>query len=248
MQLHAECYESSVAKDVNTAERIRGLLIESRTIDPKRFKCAPLPYPTSFNDEIDRFVGAVQLAFGGQVHSARQHLKKINHIPMVQWFDGISQHVGDVRYELVNARQGQRKKKAHRKKRDMSMSRLRRLAERDGYRCGYCGIRVVEPAVLKKVQSVLGRDVFPSKTGGKGSSNLDYHGIWMTIGLTLDHVKPFAIDADDSDGNLVTCCWSCNFGKYDYTLEELDLAWPAQSKGVIDGWHGLRDTTMKLSR
>jgi len=237
-----------VAKNPKTVELIRGLLVTSRATELDRFKRAPLPHPAWFDDEIDRFVDVVRLAFGGEVDSARERVREINHIPMVQWFDDNAQHVGDVRYELINARQGERKKKAHQKKRDMSRSRVRRLAERDGYRCAYCDIRVVEPAVLKKVQSVLGRDVFPSKTGRKGSSNLDYHGIWLTIALTLDHIKPFAIDADDSDRNLVTCCWGCNFGKYDYTLQELDLARPVQSRGVLDGWHGLRDSTMNLSR
>ena len=61
------------------------------------------------------------------------------------------------------------------------------------------------------------------------------------MAITLDHIKPFAIDADDSDGNLVTCCWGCNFGKYDYTLDELGLARPEQSRGVLDDWRGLRD-------
>ena len=237
-----------MAKDAKSVEHIRGLLVTSQATEPERFKRAPLPHPAWFDDDIDRFVSAVRLAFVGEVHSARKRVKEINHTSMVEWFDDRAQYVGDVRYQLINARQGQRKKKAHQKKRDMSRSRVRRLAERDGYRCGYCGIRVVEPAVLKKVQSVLGRDVFPSKTGEKGSSNLDYHGIWLVMAITLDHIKPSAIDADDSDGNLVTCCWGCNFGKYDYTLDELGLARPEQSRGVFDGWHGLRDSTMKLSR
>jgi hypothetical protein len=184
---------------------------------------------------------AVKLAFAGKVQEARHRMNSIDHISMVKRFDEIAQHAGDVRYELISNAQPYRKRAQSDKKRDMGAARMRRLAERDGYRCGYCGIRVVEPAVLKKVQSVLGRDFFPSKTGEEGSSNLDYHGIWLTIALTLDHIKPFAIDADDSDANLVTCCWGCNFGKYDYTLDELDLRPPTISADESRDWFGLRD-------
>ena len=160
---------------------------------------------------------------------------------MVSWYDEIAQHVGDVRYQLLNTEQPYRKKALSNKKRDMGETRVRRIAERDGYRCGYCGIRVVEPAVLRKVQMLLGRDVFPSKTKEKSSSNLDYHGIWITMAITLDHIEPFAINADDSDNNLVTCCWGCNFGKFDYTLQELGLLSPALGRGDTVGWRGLRD-------
>ncbi len=237
-----------MAKNSDTSRKILELLRECRLVEPERFSRAPLPYPREFDDLIDQFVLAVKLAFAGKVQEARHRMNFIDHVSMVKWYDEIAQHVGDVRYELISNAQPYRKRGQSDKKRDMGDARVRRLAERDGHRCGYCGIRAVEPAVLKKVQSVLGRDVFPSKTGRKGSSNLDYHGIWLVMAITLDHIKPFAIDADDSDANLVTCCWGCNFGKYDYTLKELDLARPVQSRGVFDGWHGLRDSTMKLSR
>jgi hypothetical protein len=237
-----------IAKNSDTSQKIFELLQERRLDEPERFMRAPLPYPREFDESIDHFVAATKLAFAGEVQEARRRMNSIDHTSMVKWFDEIAQHVGDVRYELISNAQPYRKRAQSNKKRDMGDARMRRLAERDGYRCGYCGIRVVEPALLKKVQSELGRDVFPSKTGEKGSSNLDYHGIWLVMAITLDHIKPFAIDADDSDGNLVTCCWGCNFGKYDYTLDELGLARPEQSTGVFDGWHGLRDLTMKLSR
>jgi 5-methylcytosine-specific restriction endonuclease McrA len=230
-----------IAKNSDTSQKIFELLQESRLDEPERFRRAPLPHPREFDESIDHFVAATKLAFAGEVQEARHRMGSIDHMPMVKWYDEIAQHVGDVRYELIRNYQPYRKRAQRDKKRDMGDARMRRLAERDGYRCGYCGIRVVEPAVLKKVQSELGRDVFPSKTGEKGSSNLDYHGIWLVMAITLDHIKPFAIDADDSDGNLVTCCWGCNFGKYDYTLDELGLLPPSTDSGVLGSWLGLRD-------
>ena len=230
-----------MAKDSKTGELIRGLLVTSQATELDRFKRAPLPYPREFDNQIDQFVVAVKLVFVGEAQEARHRMNSIDHMSMVKWYDEIAQHVGDVRYELISNAQPYRKKALSNKKRDMGETRVRRIAERDGYRCGYCGIRVVEPAVLKKVQKLLGRDVFPSKTKGKGSSNLDYHGIWLTMAITLDHIEPFAINADDSDNNLVTCCWGCNFGKYDYTLSELGLLPPQVSGEVSGNWFGLRD-------
>lgn len=61
------------------------------------------------------------------------------------------------------------------------------------------------------------------------------------MALTLDHIEPLAEHHDDSDANLVTCCWACNFGKYHYTLDELGLQHPRQGLGPRDVWRGLTD-------
>lgn len=75
----------------------------------------------------------------------------------------------------------------------------------------------------------------------KPRNNRSYHGIWLMTAVTLDHVEPLADKLDDSDENLVTCCWSCNFGKYHYTLQDLKLDEPMKGRGATTQWSGTRD-------
>lgn len=221
-------------------DRIRAVLIASREQEPERFSRSPLPYPEHFDDAIDGFVAAAKTAFGGDVQEARRLMGEIADRELVAWFDEIAQNVGDVRYELLNLEKAYRKR-GNKSDPDLGDARKRELAKRDGHRCCYCGIRVIEPEVLKKIQSILGRDVYPSKTNKKGSSNWDYHGVWILTAMTLDHIEPISTSGRDDDDNLATSCWACNFGKYDYTLKDLDLDPPKTKLGTTDGWVGLRD-------
>lgn len=221
-------------------EQIRARLTASRVQESDRFSRSPLPYPKEFDVEIDKFVVVAQRAFAGDVDGARGLISTIDGRSLMEWFDVIAQNVGDVRYTLVSGNPP-RRRSGEGEHPTQSSARVAAIAARDGYRCGYCGIRVIEPAILKKIQKKVGRDVFPSKSNKKGSSNRDYHGIWVTTAVTLDHVVPYSESGDDSDSNLITSCWGCNFGKYDYTCEELELSLPSIGGSSVVSWSGLRD-------
>ncbi len=227
------------SRQVNV-DRIRDSLIRSRETEPERFSRSPLPYPEHFDQAIDEFVSAVKMAFGGDVQEARRLVGGIADRELVAWFHETAQNVGDIRYELLNLKSAYRKRGKNADS-DIGDVRKRELAARDGYRCCYCGIRVIEPEVLKEIQSVLGRDVIPSKTNKKGSSNWDYHGVWIITVMTLDHIDPISTSGCDDDDNLATSCYACNFGKYDYSITELGLEPPRTGVVTTDEWVGLRD-------
>jgi 5-methylcytosine-specific restriction endonuclease McrA len=94
------------------------------------------------------------------------------------------------------------------------------------------------------VAEYLGVDVLGGSVLHKRSTprnNHSYHGIWLMTAVTLDHIEPLAKHHDDSDENLVTCCWSCNFGKYHYTLQDLTLNGPKKGRGTTTRWSGTQD-------
>lgn len=222
--------------DASLVSEIQRHLVIVQQREPRLFANAPLQYPKRFEPAIDQFTCAVELAVRGNLSEARSCVSSIDAAPIVDWFDRIAQNVGKIRVELI----GKNSKRPERRfvvKRKMGVTRIRSLAERGGWRCRYCGIRVIEPRVLRKAQKLLGKSVFPSRT--TGGSNRDYHGVWLLTALTLDHVKPLCLSGDDSDRNLVVACWGCNFGKYHYTLEQLDLRWPKQRNPSKNGWRGL---------
>ena len=200
------------------------------------FATAPLQYPPKFEPAIDQFAGAIEVAVAGDLSKARSFISAIDDEPIVDWFDRIAQNVGKIRVQYL----GNDPKRPERRftvKRKMSVARVHSIAERGGWRCGYCGIRVIEPRVLRKAQTLLGKSVLPSRT--TGGSNLDYHGVWLLTALTLDHIKPLCLSGDDSDDNLVAACWGCNFGKYHFTLEQLALVPPRKKNAIENEWQGL---------
>ena len=210
------------------------MLVESHAREPERFRRAPLPYPREFNDQIDAFVEAIGIAVNGRPSVARGVVQALDHKPIVEWFDGFAQHAGSERLKFLGKKAVKRSGGG---KRDMRQSRVRRLAERDGYRCGYCDIRIIEPRILRKVDKLLGGRVIRGLTEKR--SNLSYHGIWLLTAVTLDHIEPLAENYNDTDQNLVACCWACNFGKYHYTLDELQLQHPIQQREIVGSWDGL---------
>src|SRR5207302_543271 len=92
------------------------------------------------------------------------------------------------------------------------------MFKRDGYRCRYCGVRLFPKYVLVAFQQAVGTDLFPM---GKG--NRDRHGAAVVFIATYDHVVPCNRGGLNSLENLVTSCWSCQFGKYNWTLQQLGL-------------------------
>jgi 5-methylcytosine-specific restriction endonuclease McrA len=225
-----------VAKPKGTDERILRELLKSRSHDESRFERSPLPYPKMFDQGIDRFVEAVKVAVSGEPERAREMVEAIDHEPMVTWYDETAQHVGSVRLAMYDGALGKRRSGG---KRDMRLTRVRRIAARDGYLCGYCDIRVIEPEILKKIDTMLGGEILHKRS--KPRNNRSYHGIWLMTAVTLDHIEPLAKKHDDSDENLVTCCWSCNFGKYHYELGELGLRAPVSNRGRSTKWSGARE-------
>ena len=229
-------YERRVPLDPLIVSEIQKHLAKLHQRSQRVFAKAPLQYPEEFETAIDQFAQAVDVAVHRDIGRARGLLASIDDEPIVDWFDRIAQNVGTIRVQYVG-NDPKRPERRYTVKRKMSVARVRSLAERGGWRCGYCGIRVIEPRVLRKAQELLGKADFPSRT--TGGSNRDYHGVWLLTALTLDHIEPLCLSGDDSDANLVATCWACNFGKYHFTLEQLGLRPPRKKREVENGWRGL---------
>jgi hypothetical protein len=104
---------------------------------------------------------------------------------------------------------------------------------RDGWRCRYCGVRVVLPIA----RSFLVK-VFPDVVGW-GNKDKDRHAAFYALSAVADHVVPHTAGGDNSLDNLVTTCQGCNYGKSDRLLEELGLIDPRTRPPVVDAWDGL---------
>jgi hypothetical protein len=118
------------------------------------------------------------------------------------------------------------------KERMPSAAEILELYIRDGWRCRYCGCRVI----YGRACDVL-RKAFPDEVHWPASGQS--HGGFLALTATPDHVVPHARGGDNSPGNLVTTCWPCNFGMEHDSLDELGLSDPRLRPPVVDGWDGL---------
>ena len=114
-----------------------------------------------------------------------------------------------------------------------SASQQRELFKRDGWRCRFCGIRVVSPDILHKLRKAL-----PLALRWDGA-NWQKHTGFMALRAVADHVVPRSRGGSNEADNLVTTCWPCNFGRNDWTLEEVGLRDPRLTPPLVDSWDGL---------
>lgn len=104
---------------------------------------------------------------------------------------------------------------------------------RDGWRCRYCGVRVVLPKARKFLV-----DTFPGVVCWSGR-NKDLHAAFFALSAVADHVVPHTVGGGSGPDNLVTTCQCCNYGKGDRLLAELGLIDPRTRLPVVDAWDGL---------
>lgn len=109
----------------------------------------------------------------------------------------------------------------------------RELAERDGWRCRYCGVRVLAFDFIKELHQVL-PDAFPL-----GKPDLERHAAALVLRYSQDHVVPRSLGGSNDLSNLVATCGVCNFQKGSCTIGELRLLDPRERPPRIDGWDGL---------
>ena len=117
---------------------------------------------------------------------------------------------------------------------------------RDSYRCRYCGLRIISKEVFSEYSRIVGPEYFSVER-----ENSKRNGLTLGLRGIADHVEPFASGGHTEIENLVTSCYSCNFGKAGYTLDQLGIEDPRLRPPMNDGWQGLTEylpTLKKLSR
>lgn len=108
--------------------------------------------------------------------------------------------------------------------------------QQDNYRCRYCGNSVLPSRFFTKLTKIVGPERFRSV-----GTNIARHGIKLVFSATADHLVPRSDGGKTDFDNLVTACWPCNYGKANFTLEELGMLSPKGIKPI-----NLDDRVVKL--
>ncbi|MGO4127685.1 HNH endonuclease [Inquilinus sp. YAF38] len=111
---------------------------------------------------------------------------------------------------------------------------LDRICARDGYRCRFCGSRVVLSTARHAMEARLPGAV------RWGNGNRERHAAFFALAATIDHLVPHSKGGGNDPENLVTTCQACNFGRNDWLLEEVGLIDPRSRRPVVDDWDGLK--------
>ena len=231
----------SKAQIVANKARVREILTDDTT---KWSRECVLPYPKEFDRSIDLLLEASLMAVQGKsgIKQAQQLIQEMLDAEMRSWFDDLAQNAGAVRLEILNRKpkrfNGKSSEERPTKKREMQIIR------EQGFHCRYCGIRLVPNNQLKNLQDLVGYETLSNRSEEKKkTSNADIHGIWILTRATVDHVEPMAMGGLDinRDENLAACCWSCNYAKSWYTIEDLEIDNPMCRAPRNTDWLGLTD-------
>lgn len=196
---------------------------------------SPLPVPREIQEYLPLFIESVRLTCEEKHAEALQLLAQIDSVKAREFFTEHGQQ--SAYFRVQNRREIDRKNKtrnhSHSTKR-LSASLEREAFERDGFRCRYCTLPIVDKRVYSEFSRVIGSNIFSVE-----KKNSVRHGITLIFRGVADHLTPFASGGETTLENLVTSCYSCNFGKAGYTIEQLGISNPLERAPIKDiSWQG----------
>ena len=194
---------------------------------------APLPKPSWVEESLPIFIQSFELVMAGRVENAQYLVKQSPDERLRQWYDVHAQNSGTWRLKHF---------KVATPAKSLPLDPIAKFGiyegppfSRDDYRCRYCNSKVIPEKVFRRLQTLIGEDALPLKGTNRGRS-----GYYLMFCATLDHVFPHSLGGRTAESNLVTCCWSCNYGKAEYTLDQLGLVDPFSREPTGDkSWTGL---------
>ena len=72
-----------------------------------------------------------------------------------------------------------------------------------------------------------------------GRKNIEQHAAFQAMWVQYDHLVPHASRGTNDLENIVITCGPCNFGRMNYSLEEVGLIDPRTREPVRSNWDGL---------
>jgi hypothetical protein len=193
-----------------------------------------IPYPIKFEAQIDQVERAVDLHLT-EPRLARELVRSVDAESMKRWYMDVVLQSGFWRAAysgVITERPIER-----RSRNSIGQKRLESLFQRDHWRCRYCGIRI--GGNRKHFKAFAEAIEMPELIAG--NTDETRHGLYLLMMASYDHVIPHNEGGSDDDANLVTACWGCQFGKYQFSLEALALDPPTRTAPVANGsWRGFR--------
>jgi 5-methylcytosine-specific restriction endonuclease McrA len=207
-------------------------------------KICPLPLPEYFEKAVDSFTDSIECLLQGDLTASLENLKKCNSELIGQYF---IEHGQQSAYFRVSNRdeidKSNRENKSLNESPRLKSSIEKKVFLRDSYRCRYCGQRIISKEVFKEFSRLVGPEMF-----SVARKNSLRNGLTLGLRGVGDHVDPYSLGGQTDTENLVTSCYSCNFGKAGYTLDQLGIEDPRLREPIADGWLGLTEHMPALKK
>jgi len=225
----------NTVQEVNRAAGRRKLAELLGTDSARWPKHCLVGYPVEFDTQIDLVAQAMQLAVANRA-GARKLVRSIDDDPIKRWFIDVALQSGYWRAEHAS-KANKPDTTTKRARKFIGQKRLEGLFNRDHWRCRYCGIRIA--GNRKQFKRFAEQLDLPELI--RGRTDETRHGLYVLMMASYDHLVPHNQGGSDADDNLVTACWSCQFGKFRFSLEELGMTKPPRKpRPTYKGWQGLR--------
>jgi hypothetical protein len=173
---------------------------------------------------------AVSAHLRGSTEIAKELFALANDPKIREWTESIWGKASQ--YVIVN-KQEQLHSAGKEKERMPAADQMKVIRDRDGFHCRFCGIPVVRAEVRKYFH-----DLYPDSVPW-GSTNESQHAAFQCMWLQYDHVTPHSAGGKNDISNIVITCAACNYGKMNYTLDELGLLDPRDFQPIQTSWDGL---------
>ena len=179
----------------------------------------PLSKPGWITESFQTLQEAIQFTSDNRIDEARELLRSAPDLEMREWFDVHAQNSGAWRNKAFGIATPTPISPLDKSSKFTKFET--KVFIRDNFRCCYCSGNVLPRDVFEKAQLHLGTETLPL-----GRTNMTRSGFYVMFVATLDHVLPYSLGGRTDESNLVTCCWSCNYGKANYTIEQLGIKDP----------------------
>ena len=107
------------------------------------------------------------------------------------------------------------------------------IHQRDGYHCRFCGMPVIRMETRKFIHHAYPQAV------PWGRTEVEQHAAFLAMWAQYDHIVPHARGGKSDLDNLVLTCGTCNFGRAQYTLQEVAVTDPRNRLPIQSQWDGL---------
>ena len=105
---------------------------------------------------------------------------------------------------------------------------------RDGFRCRYCGMPVVDASIRR-----IAHALYPDAVPWHPTVFQQQHAAFQCLWLQYDHVLPHSHGGSSFEENIVISCHLCNFGKDRFTIRQLGISDPRLRPPEPVRWDGL---------
>lgn len=204
---------------------------------PRRSLRDPIPELFAVADLLSR---AAEAEIAGDRRQAADLLREADMPVLTSWIESLWGKVSDEihRYRKVPGAPPIVPEAERFRPKNPNADLKRAVIARDGQRCRFCGVPVIRTEVRDRW-----RRLQPDAIRW-GTTNAERHPAFQCFWLQYDHVLPWTRGGRTALENVVVTCAGCNFGRMNWTLEEVGLLDPRERpvdppRPGLEDWDGL---------